>query len=704
MSRRVMPSGSVCRVPWYTWYFWSLRKNAFSLRSFLTGIDGLHLLFCSRHVTMLHRYNNYACFSKDKAFFANERYSLSGWDVFTTMLKNKAVTLNWLARVIFIMLLDVISVAGSFFLALWIRFDFQFSDIDPYYLDGYAHMIIYWVILCLVIFLIFKLYNSIWRFVSIDELVRIMLCYAVLGGLGWIFVAVQPWTMPRSFYCLGLLLSFISTAGIRISYRLLRRMRSHFDGAIQKTALKNVMIIGAGEAGRQLVREFAVNSHLRCHVACLIDDNREKKGRILDGVRIVGGREEIVNAVKRYDISKIIYAIPSSNGATRKEILDICDKTGCEIQVVPGIYQLVNGEVTINNLRKVSVLDLLGRDPIEVNLNEICRYIEGKVVMVTGGGGSIGSELCRQIAKSNPKQLIVFDIYENNAYAIQMELMRTYPRLDLEVLIGSVRDSKRLNDVMRRYHPNLIFHAAAHKHVPLMEGSPHEAIKNNVFGTCKLAYAASQCGVEKFVLISTDKAVNPTNIMGASKRLCEMVVQMMSRRGGTEFVAVRFGNVLGSNGSVVPLFEQQIAEGGPVTVTHPEITRFFMTIPEAVSLVLQAGYYAKGGEIFVLDMGQPVKIDDMARKLIHLSGFEPDVDIPIIYTGLRPGEKLYEELLMNEEGLQETANKLIHIGKPIEMDDAQFARQLKELELACDENADNIKELVAAVVPTYHPQ
>ena len=578
---------------------------------------------------MLHRYNNYACFSKDKAFFANERYSLSGWDVFTTMLKNKAVTLNWLARVIFIMLLDVISVAGSFFLALWIRFDFQFSDIDPYYLDGYAHMIIYWVILCLVIFLIFKLYNSIWRFVSIDELVRIMLCYAVLGGLGWIFVAVQPWTMPRSFYCLGLLLSFISTAGIRISYRLLRRMRSHFDGAIQKTTLKNVMIIGAGEAGRQLVREFAVNSHLRCHVACLIDDNREKKGRILDGVRIVGGREEIVNAVKRYDISKIIYAIPSSNGATRKEILDICDKTGCEIQVVPGIYQLVNGEVTINNLRKVSVLDLLGRDPIEVNLNEICRYIEGKVVMVTGGGGSIGSELCRQIAKSNPKQLIVFDIYENNAYAIQMELMRTYPRLDLEVLIGSVR---------------------------------------------------------------------------ASKRLCEMVVQMMSRRGGTEFVAVRFGNVLGSNGSVVPLFEQQIAEGGPVTVTHPEITRFFMTIPEAVSLVLQAGYYAKGGEIFVLDMGQPVKIDDMARKLIHLSGFEPDVDIPIIYTGLRPGEKLYEELLMNEEGLQETANKLIHIGKPIEMDDAQFARQLKELELACDENADNIKELVAAVVPTYHPQ
>lgn len=578
---------------------------------------------------MLHRYNNYACFSKDKAFFANERYSLSGWDVFTTMLKNKAVTLNWLARVIFIMLLDVISVAGSFFLALWIRFDFQFSAIDPYYLDGYAHMIIYWVILCLVIFLIFKLYNSIWRFVSIDELVRIMLCYAVLGGVGWIFVAVQPWTMPRSFYCLGLLLSFISTAGIRISYRLLRRMRSHFDGAIQKTTLKNVMIIGAGEAGRQLVREFAVNSHLRCHVACLIDDNREKKGRILDGVRIVGGREEIVNAVKRYDISKIIYAIPSSNGATRKEILDICDKTGCEIQVVPGIYQLVNGEVTINNLRKVSVLDLLGRDPIEVNLNEICRYIEGKVVMVTGGGGSIGSELCRQIAKSSPKQLIVFDIYENNAYAIQMELMRTYPRLDLEVLIGSVR---------------------------------------------------------------------------ASKRLCEMVVQMMSRRGGTEFVAVRFGNVLGSNGSVVPLFEQQIAEGGPVTVTHPEITRFFMTIPEAVSLVLQAGYYAKGGEIFVLDMGQPVKIDDMARKLIHLSGFEPDVDIPIIYTGLRPGEKLYEELLMNEEGLQETANKLIHIGKPIEMDDAQFARQLKELELACDENADNIKELVAAVVPTYHPQ
>lgn len=620
------------------------------------------------------------------------------------MLKNKSISLNWLVRVLLIMLLDAMSIAGSFFLALWIRHDFHFRMISQRYIDGFNHTIIYWIIICLAVFWLFRLYSSIWSYVSIDALVRIMLSYAVLLAVGLVFRAVQPWFMPRSYYCIGFFLSFVCTAGIRFSYRLLRLVRNHLNGALQKDKLKNVMIIGAGEAGRQLVREFAINSHLRCRVVCLIDDNPAKKGRILEGVHIVGGREEIIGATKRYKVSKIIYAIPTSDGATRKEILDICDKTGCEIQVVPGIYQLVNGEVRVNKLRKVSVLDLLGRDPIKVNLEEICHYIEGKVVMVTGGGGSIGSELCRQIAKSNPKQLIIFDIYENNAYAIQMELIRNYPHLNLVVLIGSVRDPKRLDDILGEYHPELVFHAAAHKHVPLMEDSPNEAIKNNVFGTYKMAHAAREFGVKKFVLISTDKAVNPTNIMGASKRLCEMVVQMMSRRGGTEFVAVRFGNVLGSNGSVVPLFEKQIAEGGPVTVTHPEITRFFMTIPEAVSLVLQAGYYAKGGEIFVLDMGQPVKIDDMARKLIHLSGFEPDVDIPIIYTGLRPGEKLYEELLMGEEGLQETANKLIHIGKPIEMDDKQFALQLKGLEVACAENADNIKELVADIVPTYHPQ
>ena len=419
---------------------------------------------------------------------------------------------------------------------------------------------------------------------------------------------------------------------------------------------------------------------------------------------IVGGRDKIHAAAEKYRIRRIIYAIPSGSAMTRKEILDICSTTGCQVQVVPGMYQLVNGEIGVSKLRKVDVQDLLGRDPIKVNLDEILNFISGKVVMVTGGGGSIGSELCRQIAKSNPKQLIIFDIYENNAYDIQMELQRTYPELNLVTLIGSVRNTTRVNRVLETYRPDLVFHAAAHKHVPLMEDSPNEAIKNNVFGTYKMAKAAAAYGVKRFVLISTDKAVNPTNIMGASKRLCEMVVQMMNRESNTEFVAVRFGNVLGSNGSVIPLFKKQIEAGGPVTVTHPDIIRYFMTIPEAVSLVLQAGYYAQGGEIFVLDMGEPVKIDDMARNLIRLSGYEPDVDIPIKYTGLRPGEKLYEELLMEEEGLKETANKLIHIGRPIEMDDEEFKEQLARLDAAYRIEAENMKELVAEIVPTYHPK
>ena len=405
--------------------------------------------------------------------------------------------------------------------------------------------------------------------------------------------------------------------------------------------------------------------------------------------------------MKKYKISKIIYAIPSGSGATRKEILDICTTTGCEVQMVPGIFQMVNGEVSVSRLRKVDPQDLLGRDPIKVNLEEIFDYISHKVVLVSGGGGSIGSELCRQIASAKPKRLIIFEIYENNAYDIQMELQRTYPDLDLKVLIGSVRNTNRVNTVMETYKPDLVFHAAAHKHVPLMEDSPNEAIKNNVFGTYKMAKAAAAYGVKRFVLISTDKAVNPTNIMGASKRLCEMVVQMMNRESSTEFVAVRFGNVLGSNGSVIPLFKKQIEAGGPVTVTHPDIIRYFMTIPEAVSLVLQAGYYARGGEIFILDMGEPVKIDTMARNLILLSGYEPDVDIKVVYTGLRPGEKLYEELLMKEEGLQDTENKLIHIGKPIEMDDELFKQQLARLDAACKEETDHMKDIVAEIVPTY---
>lgn len=452
-----------------------------------------------------------------------------------------------------------------------------------------------------------------------------------------------------------------------------------------------------------LIREFADSRYLSGKIVCLIDDNPSKHSKILAGVPIVGDRYSIPEMIKRYAIDRIIYAIPSSDAKTKRDILQICSTTKCEVQTIPGMYQLINEDVSVSKLKKVEIQDLLGREPIRINIDEIRKYISGKVIMVTGGGGSIGSELCRQIAKSNPKQLLIFDIYENNAYDIQMELKRKYPALDLVVLIGSVRNTARLDVVLGKYRPEIVFHAAAHKHVPLMEDSPNEAIKNNVFGTYKMAQAAVKYGVKKFVLISTDKAVNPTNIMGASKRLCEMVVQMMNRESDTEFVAVRFGNVLGSNGSVLPLFEKQIAQGGPVTVTHPDITRFFMTIPEAVSLVLQAGYYAKGGEIFVLDMGEPVKIDSMARDLIRLSGFEPDVDIAVVYTGLRPGEKLYEELLMEEEGLQDTENKLIHIGKPIEMDDEKFKEQLKRLEAAYKTEADNMKDIVAEIVPTYKP-
>lgn len=525
---------------------------------------------------------------------------------------------RWLSRVLLIMLADIIGIMGSYLLALWARFDFHFTDIPQEFVDGYLHTIWWWVPVCLAVFWLCNLYNSIWRFVSVDALMRIILAYVLLGGLSFACVALFGVHMPRSYYVWGLFFSFFCTSGIRFFYRGVRYLRNR--APLARKNAENVMIIGAGQAGRQLIREYAVSSHLNSRVACIIDDNPAKRGRIL------------------------------------------------------------------------------------VNLEEICGYINDKTVLVTGGGGSIGSELCRQIARHRPRRLVIFDIYENNAYDIQMELRREHPELTLEVCIGSVRDQQRVDNLLDTYRPDLIFHAAAHKHVPLMEDSPNEAIKNNVFGTYKMARSAARHGVKRFVLISTDKAVNPTNIMGASKRLCEMVVQMMNRRSETEFVAVRFGNVLGSNGSVVPLFEQQIAHGGPVTVTHPEITRFFMTIPEAVSLVLQAGYYARGGEIFVLDMGQPVKIDDMARQLIRLSGYEPDVDIPIIYTGLRPGEKLYEELLMDEEGLRETANQLIHIGQPIDMDDEAFCRQLAVLEQACQSNSPDIRQYVADMVPTYHPK
>ena len=603
--------------------------------------------------------------------------------------------------IVVLLLLDAVSIAVSFLASMWIKFDFQINIVPDEYVNEFMRLIWIWIPICLAVFGILKLYNNILTFASTDILFRVFIAYAamvaVLSGAYYFGVI----TLPISYYIVGIFLSFICTVGIHFGRRILRELSNYFTKN-NNTNSEKIMIIGAGVSGKIVIRELKESNKINSKVVCLIDDNPAKKGCLLEGVPVVGDRNDIIDIAEKYDIDKIIYAIPSGDAKMKKDILEICSATKCQVEVIPGIYQMVNGHHAAGKRRKVEIQDLLGRDAIKVNLDEIYNYISGKVVMVTGGGGSIGSELCRQIAMSAPKQLIIFDIYENNAYDIQIELKKKYPYLNLEVLIGSVRNTARLDYVLSTYKPDIVFHAAAHKHVPLMEDSPNEAIKNNVFGTYKMAQASVKYGVKKFVLISTDKAVNPTNIMGASKRLCEMVVQMMNRKSeNTEFVAVRFGNVLGSNGSVVPLFSKQIEEGGPVTVTHPEITRFFMTIPEAVSLVLQAGYYAKGGEIYVLDMGQPVKIVDMARKLIRLMGFEPDVDIKIEYTGLRPGEKLYEELLMAEEGLQETENKLIHIGKPIEMDDELFLEQLKRLEIAYKEETINMKDIVAEIVPTY---
>ena len=605
-----------------------------------------------------------------------------------------------LSKVLLIVIMDVFATALAFFLGLWFRFDFVYADIYQYFIDGYISTIGIWSAVTVAVLALFNLYNCIWVFVGTSEVFRILGAYVVLAVVGVMF-HMYGVTLPRSSCIIGLILSCVFTISIRFSYRMTKIIQQRLNHIAHASGMKNVMLIGGGDAGRALATEFHNSEYVRDHLACVIDDNPVKLGKRLCGIPIVGNRNDIPAMVERYKISKIIFAIPSCSARTRKEILDICSTTGCEVQILPGIYQMVNGDISVSKLRNVDPQDLLGREPIRVNTDEIVGYVSGKVVLVTGGGGSIGSELCRQIARANPAQLIILDIYENNAYEIQMELRRKYPELNLLVLIGSVRNTNRVNQIMNLYHPDLVFHAAAHKHVPLMEDSPNEAIKNNVLGTYKMAQAAAKYGVKRFVLISTDKAVNPTNIMGASKRLCEMVVQMMNRKSDTEFVAVRFGNVLGSNGSVIPLFKKQIEAGGPVTVTHPDIIRYFMTIPEAVSLVLQAGYYARGGEIFVLDMGEPVKIDTMARNMIRLSGYEPDVDIKVVYTGLRPGEKLYEELLMKEEGLQETDNKLIHIGKPIEMDDEKFIEQLDRLAKASKMEVSNMKDIVAEIVPTY---
>ncbi|HAP19934.1 MAG TPA: nucleoside-diphosphate sugar epimerase [Lachnospiraceae bacterium] len=606
------------------------------------------------------------------------------------------------SRALMIAFIDVIIVLTCYLLALWVRFDCVFSRIPIIYIEGYIWAMPYWCVVTVVVFYAFRLYHSIWYFVGMDEVSRMVQAYIVLAVCYIAGVYFIKLNMPRSWYLIGYILTFLLHTGLRFSYRFFRSMFNRTRQMEDAEAEDRIMMIGAGEAGNTIVKELINSKHLHSKVCCVIDDNPYKKGKLLAGIPIVGNRYDIPDKVKEYNINHIIYAIPATTGKNRKDILNICKETNCRMQTVPGVYQLVNGEVSVSTLRDVEISDLLGRAQVNINNEEVFQLIQGATVLVTGGGGSIGSELCRQIAANKPKQLIIFDVYENNAYEIQQELKRKYPDLRLETLIGSVRNSLRIHTVLQTYKPDVVFHAAAHKHVPLMEDSPNEAIKNNVMGTYKTAKAAADAGVKKFVLISTDKAVNPTNVMGASKRICEMIVQMMNRHcPDTDFAAVRFGNVLGSNGSVIPLFKKQIAEGGPVTVTDKNIIRYFMTIPEAVSLVLQAACNARGGEIFVLDMGEPVKIDDMARNLIRLSGLTPDVDIRIEYTGLRPGEKLYEELLMDEEGLTETPNKLIYIGHPIEMDDDWFLEKLHELDQAGKTESDHIREIIAEVVPTY---
>ncbi len=606
-------------------------------------------------------------------------------------------------RIIALLIMDTMSIIIASFAAIYIRFDFQFSAIPKEYMLKFEHILPFNIGFTILFFVIWKLYKSVWRYASATEMLNIVFATCCASGAQLIFCHLSNQKMPRSYYIIYLFLLFAMTCGIRFSYRILRIINMKRVDMRQKKTGNNVMLIGGGAAANAIIKEAESSQFVSMNIKCIIDDNPGCHGKFLRGVPIVGGREKIADAVGQYSIDEIIFAIPSANNKTRKEILDICKETGCKMRTLPGIYQLINGDVSVSKLKEVEIEDLLGRDPIQINTEEILNSVHNKVILVTGGGGSIGSELCRQIAAHHPKQLIILDIYENSVYEIQQELLRKYPELNQVVLIASVRNTARIEKIFETYRPDIVYHAAAHKHVPLMETSPNEAIKNNVFGTYKTAQAAAKYGVKKFVLISTDKAVNPTNIMGASKRICEMVIQMMNHTTDTNFVAVRFGNVLGSNGSVIPLFKQQIAAGGPVTVTDPNIIRYFMTIPEAVSLVLQAGAYARGGEIFVLNMGEPVKILDLATNLIKLSGYKPGEDIEIKFTGLRPGEKMYEELLMNEEGLKETANKMIFIGKPIEFDEDELRRQLDILEQEAVDEEGDIREEVKKIVPTYHP-
>ncbi len=637
---------------------------------------------------------------------------------------------HWQVVRLLLMVYDFAAVIVSFGIALWLRFDCKVTSVEPQYLTTYTKTIIIYALFCLVVFWFLRLYKSIWRFASYSELLRVILATVVTGVIYTGSLLVFNLHMPVSYYVIGITVQFIATLGIRFFYRFVLLLRGRTNNEVQK---KNVMIIGAGSAGQMLFRDIKHAKETNETVACFIDDNPNKWDRYIDDVPVFGSRDHILEAVDKFNIDKIYVAVPSANPQDKRDILRVCNETSCELMNLPGMYQLYTGQVSVSKMKKVQIEDLLGRDPIKPNMDEVFAYVRNKVVLITGVG-SIGSELARQIASHNPKQLILFDVYENNAYDIQLELRKKYPNLDLVTLIGSVRDSRKMFDLFKKYRPQIVYHAAAHKHVPLMEDSPCESIKNNAMGTYKTAYAAMVHGCEKFVLISTDKAVNPTNIMGASKRLCEMIIQAFAAKikegkayeipqlftherdmiekpeikealktTTTEFVAVRFGNVLGSNGSVIPIFKRQIEAGGPVTVTHPDIIRYFMTIPEAVSLVLLAGTYAHGGEIFVLDMGEPVKITTLARNLIRLSGYTPDVDIKLEFTGLRPGEKLYEEKLMAEEGLKKTKNDLIHIGCPIPFDINEFLDELDGLLDAAYRNEDDMKERVQKIVSTYHP-
>lgn len=638
---------------------------------------------------------------------------------------------HWKVVTFLLIAYDFLAVILSYFAALWLRFDCKFNEIELPYLQVYYHTILIYAVFCIIVFWCFRLYKSIWRFASYSELLRMIFATAVTSIVYTISVTGFILRMPVSYYLSGLLIQFTLTLGVRFSYRFILLLRAKKDDARIE---KRVMLIGAGNAGQMILRDIRNTKEIDEKVYCFIDDDENKWDRYIDDVPVFGGRDRIMEAVDKFKIEKIYVALPSARPEDKREILRICNETSCELMNLPGMYQLYTGQVSVSKMKPIQIEDLLGRDPIKTDMKDVFAYITGKVVLVTGVG-SIGSELARQIAAHSPKHLILFDVYENNAYDIQLELRKKFPNLKLDTIIGSVRDSRKIFQIFEEYRPDIVYHAAAHKHVPLMEDSPCEAIKNNVMGTYKTAYAAMAHGCKRFVLISTDKAVNPTNIMGASKRLCEMIIQAFDAKikegkayeipqlfthgmrevitapqlveelktTKTEFVAVRFGNVLGSNGSVVPLFKKQIEAGGPVTVTHPDIVRYFMTIPEAVSLVLLAGTYAKGGEIFVLDMGEPVKIDTLARNLIRLSGYTPDVDIKLQYTGLRSGEKLFEEKLMAEEGLKKTQNKLIHIGCPIPFDIEEFLQQLDELLEAAYKNKDDMRERVKRIVTTYHP-